>query len=121
MGDMMPPSSIQYNSYCEIFHQFPVIEIQDNPRKKDYALIKSLAKIGDGDMISVLLHGWWRDERPVEGSIILGTFMVASPQTGVELFFARSEVEVRPGAATDPDYMARHISFLPMYIRAFGR
>ncbi|KAE8257835.1 hypothetical protein A4X13_0g2095 [Tilletia indica] len=111
----------QYDTYCEIVHSLPVVKIRDNPARSGYVIITTMAKVGCGGTVDAELHGYWRDDRPVEGSIIHGFFLVAATPTGVKMFFEKTELEIRGTSVHDSDYVRTHINQSAMSLRAFGR
>ncbi|KAE8247686.1 hypothetical protein A4X03_0g6983 [Tilletia caries] len=104
-------------------HVFPVedinnLEIRD---KVGFVRIESLGRLAFGDAGHVALKGWWRDEPPSRGTLVTGIFLVATPSTGVELTYDRSQVAVAPGDPEEEEqYLDKHFSNLPMQIHAFG-
>ncbi|KAE8260487.1 hypothetical protein A4X13_0g302 [Tilletia indica] len=116
-------SVTSYNSWAEIHHQFPVEEINhlDMSGKVGYVEVKSLGQLDGGDAASVNMKGWWRDNRPLPGSVISGYFKVACTGRGMELTWDRDQVSVAPGDPSgDADYAARHFTNLAMQVQAFG-
>ncbi|CAD6963683.1 unnamed protein product, partial [Tilletia caries] len=54
-------------------------------------------------------------------TLVTGIFLVATPSTGVELTYDRSQVAVAPGDPEEEEqYLDKHFSNLPMQIHAFG-
>ncbi|KAE8226037.1 hypothetical protein CF319_g1311 [Tilletia indica] len=111
----------QYNSYCEVEHSLPVLQLRDNPNKSGYVIISTMMRTGDGRTIEAKIHGYWRDDRPVEGSMLHGYFFVAATPNGLILWMDKAEVEVRPGAVQNSNYIRSHINRSSISIRAFGR
>ncbi|KAE8219464.1 hypothetical protein CF319_g6842 [Tilletia indica] len=124
---MVQDNGHRYTTYCETFHQIPVIQVSDldvtvsDKPRPFYIKIETLAACKDDNPYDAEAYVYWRNDQPPCGSLLMGIMTIGINDQGMVFYFERIDVEVRPGDVHDVQYRPRHFSHVPVHVRAFGK
>ncbi|KAE8251464.1 hypothetical protein A4X13_0g3982 [Tilletia indica] len=116
-----------YTTFCETHHQIPVIQISDlhvsiiGKERPFYIKIDTVVMSKDGKAHDGEANVYWKNDQPAYGSLLYGVMTIGVNTAGMAFYFNNLDVEVRPGDVADGNYRPRHISRVPMQIRAVGK